>query len=240
MSRYLNYFLEETIIKVLRAYLIDGDSHRSIQKNILGLPAPTRGGGFIVMDILHHFDIKGEQKGVLSNQDNYETDSEMLSLAIKKIKEFNKLEEIAKNAIESNSITEFEIAAITEVDAKTKQRIGQSALRKVVLNNYSNRCALCDIHHNDLLICSNIVPWTIDEANRLNPSNAISLCSLHDSLFDKGYFSLDDNFNILLSAKSDTVISGLLKDCNFAHPDKQNPGTNFLKYHREEICEILK
>ncbi len=149
MSRYLDSFSEDVIIKVMRAYLVNGDSHRNIQKKILGLPAPARGGGFVAMDILHHYGIKGEHKRVLGNDVNYVSNSDYLQTAINKVKEFSRLELMAKDAIDSNDITNFEHILVTEVEATTKQRIGQSALRKVVKKNYSHRCAICDIHQND-------------------------------------------------------------------------------------------
>jgi hypothetical protein len=50
---------------VLRAYLCDGWSHREIQERILGIDAPTRGGGFETMKILHQYGITGEYKACL-------------------------------------------------------------------------------------------------------------------------------------------------------------------------------
>ena len=237
MSRYLDHFSEETVIEVLRAYLVNGESHRSIQKTILGLPAPARGGGFIAMDILHHYDIKGEHKGILKNNISYQADSDLLVKAIHKVNEFNNLEALATKAIINHDIATFDKASVTEIERTTKQRIGQLALRNVILKNYANKCALCDIHQNDLLICSHIVPWAIDSDNRLNPANSILLCSLHDSLFDRGYFSLDDKFNLLISKKADSVISILLSGLHFKQPSKDPPDLVFLKYHREEVCE---
>ena len=48
----------ETIAKVIKAYLVHGISHRNIQKEILNLPAPKRGGGFKTMVILHSYNLK--------------------------------------------------------------------------------------------------------------------------------------------------------------------------------------
>ena len=53
--------------KVLKAYLVDGWSHRKIQREILKLDAPARGGGFVAMDILHKYNITGEYKAILKN-----------------------------------------------------------------------------------------------------------------------------------------------------------------------------
>ena len=60
LSEYRNVVLfSELDCKVLRAFLVDGNSYRDIERKILGLDAPVRGGGFAVMNILHK---KGEIK----------------------------------------------------------------------------------------------------------------------------------------------------------------------------------
>ena len=53
---------------VLEAYLCQGWSHRKIQKEILGIEAPERGGGYEAMKILHSYGITGEYKSILKNQ----------------------------------------------------------------------------------------------------------------------------------------------------------------------------
>jgi hypothetical protein len=41
------------IIKIIKAYLIDGLSYRNIEKMFFDVDSPARGGGFIAMGILH-------------------------------------------------------------------------------------------------------------------------------------------------------------------------------------------
>lgn len=55
-------FTEDDQLKVVKAYLIEGLSHRRIQSQILGLPAPNNGGGFVAMTILHYYNITGDMK----------------------------------------------------------------------------------------------------------------------------------------------------------------------------------
>ena len=64
-SSHKDNFDMETHVEIIKAYLADGMSHRAIQKEILGLPAPARGGGFITMNILHHYDIRDDKKNIL-------------------------------------------------------------------------------------------------------------------------------------------------------------------------------
>ncbi|NLF82380.1 MAG: hypothetical protein GX568_00150 [Candidatus Gastranaerophilales bacterium] len=63
--KYLNKYGKRIVSDVLKAYLIDGLSHRKIQERILNMEAPARGGGFEAMNILHEFGITGEYKGIL-------------------------------------------------------------------------------------------------------------------------------------------------------------------------------
>ena len=54
--------------RVIEAYLVNSWSHRNIQEVILKEEAPTRGGGFKAMTILHKYGITGDYKGILASQ----------------------------------------------------------------------------------------------------------------------------------------------------------------------------
>ncbi len=125
----------------------------------------------------------------------------------------------------------------TETMREVKIRKKQAKLRKEILINYEGQCALCDINKEDLLICSHIAPWAHDEENRLNTKNSILLCSLHDRLFDKGYFTLDENYNIIYGKKTDKIIKTKLEELVFRKPKKDEPGIEFLRYHKKNILK---
>lgn len=236
MARYVNNFTEEEILKVVRAYLVDGLSHRKIQSQILGLPAPVNGGGYIAMDILHYFEINGDKKGILSRENIdslIENSSENYHNILIKIKAYIEEENEAKKIIKG---LKNDKTFKTEIEVATKQRVGQDKLREYILDIYEHKCALCDIDKDDLLICSHIVPWKVDEQNRLNPQNAICLCAQHDKLFDKGYFSLDDNYNILFGEKCDDKIIKALKGAQFREPLENSPDKKLLKIHYNSYC----
>ena len=59
-------------IQVVNEYLTNGKSHRWIQENILKIKAPSRGGGFESMKILHNYNIKDDKKGVLQKQNIFQ------------------------------------------------------------------------------------------------------------------------------------------------------------------------
>lgn len=57
--------MNEKEYMVIKAYLQESWSHRKIQKDVLRLDAPVRGGGFEAMTILHKFGLKKEHKAVI-------------------------------------------------------------------------------------------------------------------------------------------------------------------------------
>jgi putative restriction endonuclease len=79
MSKPINEYLEAQVIK---AYLIDGHSHRRIQEEILDIPAPARGGGFEAMKILHSYGIQGDKKAILCSN-SFEEERETASASYK-------------------------------------------------------------------------------------------------------------------------------------------------------------
>ena len=237
MARYVNKFTEEEILKVVKAYLVDGLSHRKIQSKILGLPAPDNGGGYVTMDILHHFNISGDKKGILATEDInnlIENASGNYHDILIKIRAYFEEENEVESKIKRMNISHTNR---TEITVETKQRIGQDKLREYILDVYMHKCALCDINKDDLLICSHIIPWRVDEQNRLNPQNAICLCANHDKLFDKGYFSLGENYEIKLGAKADATIVSILEGASFREPLENAPDKELLKIHFNTYCK---
>jgi hypothetical protein len=235
----IDKFEKHVIAKVIEAYLKDGISHRQIQREILHLPAPARGGGFRAMEILHYYNIKGDRKGSLKHssvEDLSNSKDDLFLEAIGIYKELKAAREEASKTFLMNQNVNGEDRP-TELRSEIKRRIFQDKLREVVLSNYNSTCAVCEINKSDLLICSHIKPWSIDKEERLNPKNTICFCVLHDKLFDRGYFSLNDNYHIIHGKKADTQIKTLLKNLRFKEPDINPPDHRFLKFHFEEICE---
>lgn len=89
----------------------------------------------------------------------------------------------------------------TEASGPGKQRRGQDYFREIVLNNYSNRCAITGLPVRELLIASHILPWSSHEAERLNIRNGVALNRLHDAAFDQGMIGFNDDCRLLLSNK---------------------------------------
>lgn len=60
--------MDEKILDAIEAYVCKCWSHRDIQKRILKIDAPSRGGGFRAMSLLHGFGITEEYKGILAGR----------------------------------------------------------------------------------------------------------------------------------------------------------------------------
>lgn len=224
-------FDDYTIAKVLLAYLIEEKSHRWIQREILGMPAHPNGGGFVTMSVLHHFDIKFDKKGLLKN--NLDDLKQINKHAIKIIENYIILKKEAENLVKRRSINPNN--KDTDRYAHVKIRVYQEVLKKHVLENYENQCALCEIDQLELLVASHIIPWSTDKSKRLYLDNCILLCSFHDKLFDKGFITLDNNLNIIVSNKLSRNVLKLVNNLTFKNPIHDSPNILYLSTHRKKI-----
>jgi hypothetical protein len=80
--------------------------------------------------------------------------------------------------------------------AITKVRVNQHFFRSLILASYRSQCAVCELPIPELLVASHIVPWSVDPALRMNPTNGICLCSLHDRAFDTGILSISPEYTV--------------------------------------------
>ena len=53
-------------LQILKAYLVHGISMRGIEIQILRIPSPVRGGGFVAKGILNDYGVSGIDKGTMS------------------------------------------------------------------------------------------------------------------------------------------------------------------------------
>lgn len=138
-------------------------------------------------------------------------------------------EEDIKKIENTNEIT------ITEKESIIKSRIGQSKLKQILLKNIK-QCQVCDIKIEELLIASHIKPWSKSiSKERLDLNNVLLLCSYHDSLFDKGFISFDDNGEIIISdtlTEEDLITLNISRKLKIELKEEQK---EYLEYHRKNI-----
>ena len=143
-------------------------------------------------------------------------------------------EDVLENAIANDSLILKDVETASAVGA-SRIRIGVAVLRKKTLLNYSNCCALCDINDKRLLVTSHIARWADNPDARGLLSNTICFCTLHDKLFENGYFSMKDNLHLLWkSHQKIKAIEIWRNDCTekFKLPLYKNPNPIFIQQHR--------
>ena len=126
---------------------------------------------------------------LISESNIYWTSEEQLEFAIDAIK-----------ATEHHTL--IPLIAETELEVKTKTRLGQQRFRKNLLPLWEGKCALCGINLSDLLIASYAKPWKDSSGEeRLDPYNGVLLCRNHAVLFAKGFISFNGQGKLAISTE---------------------------------------
>ena len=129
----------------------------------------------------------------------------------------------------------------TEVERPVKVRLGQRFFRESIMANYRERCCVCSMPITELLVASHIIPWKAREDLRLNPSNGLCLCVLHDKAFDRGLLSIDVEYKVMISSLvqehslQEAVSYGLISynKRSILLPDRFLPEKSFLQTHHK-------
>jgi len=138
----------------------------------------------------------------------------------------------------SDSI-EYKNFTAENIERKIKTRQQQDKFRKIVLENFNDSCCITGITEKELLRAGHIIPWSHKKETRLDSANGLCLSVLYDVLFDKGYFSLNDDLKIIVSKNkySEEVkkILDSIKGKSIIKPVKKDINLDYIKYHRKHI-----
>lgn len=74
-----------------------------------------------------------------------------------------------------------------------RQRLHQPVFRSMVMRAYDEHCAVCALHHVELLDAAHIVPDAHDEGIA-SVTNGISLCKIHHSAYDKKFLGIRPDY----------------------------------------------
>jgi putative restriction endonuclease len=130
-----------------------------------------------------------------------------------------------------------------ERQAMVMQRVNQNFFRKSVMAAYNGKCCVTGLSVPQLLVASHIVPWSKDEANRVNPRNGLCLNALHDRAFDAGLITITPEFRVrtspVLGKYIDDLASrnllGRFDGRRMRLPEKFLPDQEFLEYHSQHV-----
>jgi putative restriction endonuclease len=128
---------------------------------------------------------------------------------------------------------------------QVKTRVNQNVFRQIILAGNEYKCLITKINIQELLVASHIVPWSKNKDARLDPENGLCLNALYDKAFDKGLFTISNDFKVILSKKLKSYITQSFYQTFFHHLDdfeisfsgKYKPKKEFLEYHRDEIFD---
>ena len=139
-------------------------------------------------------------------------------------------------------IFDFENVGETERVAQVKIRTVQHFFRLTVISSYCNKCAICSLTTDTLLIASHIIPWSRKVESRADPTNGISLCALHDKAFDNGFISVNRSYKMIISPHIAQRKERVFEDMFYRFDGKEihlpfrfTPNSDYLEWHQENI-----
>lgn len=139
-----------------------------------------------------------------------------------------------KSRIESDN---YEVPDATST-VKTRGS-AQKAFADSVKKNYGGRCALSGVKTPAFLIASHIVPWSLDQTIRLDPSNGICLSVFIDRAFEKGFIVIQDDGTVTVDFEKigdDTELRKQLEcydGVKLSAPKAHPPKADYLKRRRD-------
>lgn len=131
----------------------------------------------------------------------------------------------------------------TESIRSVRVRNVQSFFRAAIVAAYDGMCAITGIAVPELLTASHIIPWSISEQRRADPTNGICLNALHDRAFDRGLLTIDEKWNIVVATSMRDSSAAEFQQHSFAKihgqplrfPAYFYPDPQAMAYHREHI-----
>jgi putative restriction endonuclease len=177
-----------------------------------------------------------------------EFENSWTELALESEEKLQVLLGVIKEQQEDFTRLDFSEKIKTENEAIRKVRIGQNFFRKTILALYNYRCCITGNPIPLLLTASHILPWSQFPEQRLNPHNGLCLARTHDTAFDRGLISFDEDLRLIIGheieKKAQDQGSETL-ELNFINyrgktlnvPDRFSPDLDFLNYHRYHIFQ---
>jgi putative restriction endonuclease len=121
-----------------------------------------------------------------------------------------------------------------------KQRLHQTFFRDAVMSSYNARCCVTGLPIPECLVAGHIIPWSVDERRRADPTNGVCLSATFDRLFDCGLITINDDLTVgvskvLLLAKDSAIAENVANrnGQSIIPPLRYYPDPTCLRWHRE-------
>lgn len=121
----------------------------------------------------------------------------------------------------------------------------QVLFREALMYAYNGKCAVTGLAFPDLLEACHIVPWTeCTPAQQVDVRNGILMNSLHHRMFDRGYMTIDDNYDVHIDQHKSRdwgrdqvryAIAEALNGSRLSLPEDKNlwPNPDYIARHNE-------
>lgn len=150
----------------------------------------------------------------------------------------------AGNEIEDISSKPFNMLSNSRNLLVSKRKARDAAFAIKIVTNYDGKCAICGnrwkVDSSFEVEAAHIIPVEYDGPDDVR--NGFALCRFHHWAFDKGVFSVDDNYRIIVSPKVKEFSESFeaLKrfegnSINLPKEENLHPHKDALKYHRDNV-----
>ena len=126
----------------------------------------------------------------------------------------------------------------SETQRLVRVRRVQTLFRQSVLISYDGRCAVTGLAVTELLRASHIKPWAscASDAERLDVFNGLLLAPNLDAAFDRGFISIADNGDVLVSERlTADARRVLVLDLPLRVRQVAEGHRAYLRFHRERV-----
>lgn len=82
-----------------------------------------------------------------------------------------------------------------------KQRLHQAFFRDAVISSYNGLCCVTGLPLKECLVAGHIIPWSVDEHRRADPTNGLCMSATFDRLFDRGLITIDIDLTLRVSGR---------------------------------------
>lgn len=136
-----------------------------------------------------------------------------------------------------------------DLEDEAKVVVRDAAFRKVLVSIYEYRCAFCglqtiDSFNQNIVDGAHIKPFAMFYDDRID--NGISFCKNHHWAFDRGWFAIDDDYNVLISddlreeSPHATPIREFQKRrLRLPAQERYHPRIEAVRWHRENVFQDL-
>lgn len=121
-----------------------------------------------------------------------------------------------------------------------KQRLHQAFFRDAVLSSYEAKCCVTGLPLIPCLVAGHIIPWSVDERRRADPTNGVCMSATFDRLFDAGLVTIEDDLTLCVSPlvrkmRDEAVVEivAARHGAAITVPTRFRPDPVCLRWHRE-------